>query len=444
MSTQTRDRAVVLGGSIAGLLAARALADHYASVVIVERDPLPSAHAHRRGVPQGHHVHGILPLGRQILEDLFPGYTAELTAEGALQGDILGNVRWILNGRMLRQAETGLVALSASRPLIEGAIRDRVLALPNVTVLDGHDIVGLRATKDLDRIISVLVTSQYGDASQILSADLVVDATGRGSRTPRWLAELGYVAPQEDRVMIDLGYATRVFDCPPGAFGDDIVVTVARFPGQTRGGVMQRLEGGRALVTLIGVLGERPPASLQDFIEYAKSLAAPDIFDFVRDAAPAGDPTTFRIPTYVRRRYEQLTEFPAGLLVIGDAVCAFNPVYAQGMSVAAASAAALRDELRLSGDPDALRYFSTVSRLLDAPWGIAVGGDMALAGVQGPALPKSPLTPQYMAKLQQAAAEDAEVAAALVRVNSLIDPPPTLLRPELVARVEEIGVAPAR
>jgi 2-polyprenyl-6-methoxyphenol hydroxylase-like FAD-dependent oxidoreductase len=345
---------------------------------------------------------------------------------------------------MLRQAETGLTALSASRPLIEGAIRDRVLALPNVSVLDGHDIVGLRATKKLDRIVSALVTSLYGDASQILPADLVVDATGRGSRTPRWIAELGYPPPQEDRVMIDLGYATRVFECPPGALGDDIVVTIARFPGQTRGGVMQRLEGGRALVTLIGVLGERPPTNLQSFTEYAHSLAAPDIFDFVRNAVPVGDPTTFRVPTYVRRRYEQLTEFPAGLLVIGDAVCAFNPVYAQGMSVAAASAAALRDEVGRDGGPDAGRYFAAVSRLLDAPWGIAVGGDMALSGVRGPALPKSPLTPQYMATLQRTAAEDAEVATALVRVNALIDPPPALLRPELVARVAEVGAAQAR
>lgn len=444
MPSQNRDRAVVLGGSVAGLLAARALADGYDSVVIVERDPLPATHAHRRGVPQGHHVHGMLPLGRQIIEELFPGYTAELVAAGAVRGDILGNVRWILNGRMLRQAQTGLTALSASRPLIEGALRDRVLALPNVSVLDGHDIVGLRATKRLDRIAAVLVTSLYGDASQILPADLVVDATGRGSRTPRWLSELGYAPPLEDRVMIDLGYATRVFECPPGALGDDIVVTIARFPGQTRGGVMQRLEGGRALVTLIGVLGERPPTNLQDFIEYADSLAAPDIADFVRVATPAGPPTTFRVPTYVRRRYELLTDFPAGLLAIGDAVCAFNPVYAQGMSVAAASAAALRDEVGRPGDPEASRYFATVSRALDAPWGIAVGGDMALSGLSGPVLPKSPLTPQYMAGLQRAAVADAEVATALVRVNSLIDPPSALLRPELAARVEEVRAAPAR
>jgi hypothetical protein len=221
-------------------------------------------------------------------------------------------------------------------------------------------------------------------------------------------------------------------------------VTIARFPGQHRGGVMQRLEGGRALVTLIGVLGERPPKNLEDFIEYAESLAAPDIADFVRAAAPIGPPAMFRIPTYVRRRYELLTEFPTGLLVIGDAMCSFNPVYAQGMSVAAASAAALRDEVSRPGEPDAARYFSAVSRSLEAPWGIAVGGDVALSGLSGPVLPKSPLTPQYMARLQQAAAEDAAVATALVRVNSLIDPPSALLRPELVARVEESRAAPAR
>ena len=435
MSNARRDRAVVLGGGMAGLLAARVLADEFASVTIVERDSCPTTFAQRRGVPQGHHTHGLLPLGQQIAEELLPGITNELITAGAVPGDILDNVRWFLNGRQLRQTVTGLTALSASRPLLEGMVRRRVEALSNVTILDGHDIVGLSPSADRGRIASVRVTSLYGAMSRILPADLVIDATGRGSRTPPWLAELGYAEPEEDRVGIDLTYASGVFELVPEVFGDDIVVVTGRYPGQLSGGVMQRLERGRVLVTLVGVLGKRPPVDPQGFCGYAQGLAAPDTYELVRSARPLGDAVAFRVPTYIRRRYERLTEFPAGLLVVGDAACSFNPVYAQGMSVAAAQAVALRSELRQGGEPDAQRFFGAVSRILDAPWALAVGPDMALAGVTGPNLPPSPLTPEYLANLQLAATQDADVAAAFVRVTSLVDPPSALLRPELARRI---------
>jgi 2-polyprenyl-6-methoxyphenol hydroxylase-like FAD-dependent oxidoreductase len=436
MPTSNRDHAVVLGGSITGLLAARVLASEYANVIVVERDRLPSQTAHRRGVPQGHHVHGILPRGRQVMEDLLPGLTAQMVAQGGLPADILGNVRWYLGGRRLRPAETGLTMVSASRPLLEGAVRARVRELPNVTVLDGYDIVGLRASRDRRRVTGARVTSVHGEGSRVLPADLVVDATGRGSRAPRWLAELGYAAVPKDRVVIDLTYASRLFRTPPQLFGDDVVVVTARFPGQKRSGVMQRLEGNRVLVTLVGVLGERPPLALEPFAAYARALAAPDSYNVVRASRPLGDAVGFRMPAYVRHRYERMPDLPAGFLVAGDAVCSFNPIYAQGMAVAALNAAALRDELRHGGEPEPERYYATVSRTLDAPWGMAVGADLAIAGVSGPALPRSPLTPEYLANLQRAAVEDATLSTALIRVNALVDPPSALLDPAVVERVE--------
>jgi 2-polyprenyl-6-methoxyphenol hydroxylase-like FAD-dependent oxidoreductase len=443
MPTTSRDHAVVFGASLAGLLAARVLADEYATVTIVERDQLPTGNEHRRGVPHGHHVHGVLPLGGRLIEQMLPGITDELSAAGAWRGDILGNVRWILHGRKLRQAHTGLPALSASRPLIEGTIRRRVLSLPNVTLLSGYDIVGVGASPDRSRITSARVSSVDGQGSRILPADLVVDATGRGSRTPRWLTDLGYAAPQQDRVQIDLAYSTIMFADPHEALGDDIVVTTVRFPGVGRSGVMQRLEGGRILVTLIGIVGERPPADLPGFIEYARTLAAPDTYEVARAGKPLGEAVTFRLPTYVRQRYEQLSDLPAGLLVTGDAVCSFNPVYAQGISVAAADAVALRDAVSQPGDPDPTRYFAAVSKALDAPWGIAVGSDMAMPGVTGPAMPASPLTPDYLRSLQLGAADDVELATALIRVNAMIDPPAALLRPEIVERVRQLQGAVA-
>jgi 2-polyprenyl-6-methoxyphenol hydroxylase-like FAD-dependent oxidoreductase len=431
----TRNRAVVLGGGIAGLLAAQVLADSYTQVTVVERDPLPGHIAHRRGLPHGQHVHGMLPRGLQILEDLLPGVTDAMVAAGAHPGDILANTRWYLNGRRLCSVPTGLAAVSASRPLIEATIRERVRARPNVTVLDGYDIVGLKASATRSRIVGVRVTSLNGAGSQLLPADLVIDATGRGSRTPRWLTELGFEAPPEDRVGIDLAYSTRRFEAPPEIFGDDIVIVTARFPGQRRGAVMQRLEDGTVLATLTGILGERPPAGLADFAGYAQSLAAPETHLVARLGRPLGEAAVYKVPTYVRRRYERLTAFPRGLLVVGDAVCGFNPVYGQGMSVAAINAVDLRNELSHGDGPDPTRYFATVARTLDIPWGLSVLTDLSVPGVTGPVLPASPLTAEYVGSLQLGAAEEPELAQAFIRVMSLIDPPPALLRPEIVELV---------
>jgi 2-polyprenyl-6-methoxyphenol hydroxylase-like FAD-dependent oxidoreductase len=438
MSTTTRDRAVVLGGSIAGLLAARVLADEYETVTIVERDRLPMSSHHRRGVPQSHHVHALLPGGRVAAEQLLPGLSSELVEAGAVPGDLLQHARWYVGGGQLAKEPVGLVALSSSRPLIEATIRQRILGLPNVHLLDGYDIVGLSSTVDSRRITGARVTSLYGDGSRLLPADLVIDCSGRGSRTPRWLTEFCYGPVPEDRVVIDLAYASCLFATPPDVFGDDVVVVTPRHPGLLRGGVMQRIEGGRTLVTINGIQGEQPPLDLAGFTEYARSLAAPDTYEAVRGSQPIGDPVRYRVPTYVRRRYERLTDAPAGLLVAGDAVCAFNPVYAQGMSVAAMTMLVLRDELRGGAAPDPLRFYGAVSTLLDAPWGIAVGADLATPGVTGPEMPKSPLTPQYMAALQRGAVADAELAKAFVRVNALVDPPSALLRPDIAERVARV------
>jgi 2-polyprenyl-6-methoxyphenol hydroxylase-like FAD-dependent oxidoreductase len=444
MVDNTGGHALVLGGSIAGLLTARVLSDRYATVTIVERDHLPTTAAQRRGVPHGRHVHGMLPGGLRIIEGLLPGFTAQVTGAGGLTGDILGNVRWYLNGLALRRTTTGLTALSASRPLLEAVIRERVRALPGVVVLDGHDVTGLCASQSRDRIVGATVADRHGGGARVIPADLVVDATGRGSRTPRWLAELGYAAPSTDRVAIDLAYTSCLVTAPDDLFGDDLIIVTPRYPGQRRSAVMQRLEGHRVLITLAGVLGERPPAAPDELPAYARTLAMPDTYDVLRTAEPLGEPMTFRFPTYVRHRYDHLRRFPAGLLVAGDATCGFNPVYGQGMSVAAMNAAALGEELSHGSEPDPYRYFQSVARILEAPWRMAVGADLALAGVTGPALPESPLTPDYLRRLQLAGTEDAELAAALVRVTALVDPPQTLLRPEIVERVEAFSGAFSR
>jgi hypothetical protein len=232
------DHAVVLGASMAGLLAARVLADAYAQVTVLDRDQLPHTGTHRRGVPHGRHVHALLASGQQALEELFPGLTADLVASGAPAGDLLANGRWCLNGHRLRQAPAGLVVLCASRPVLEGAVRARVRALPNVTFLDSRDIVGLAATPDGSRVTGARVLRRAGRAAEeVLGGDLVVDATGRGSRTPIWLEALGYARPDTEQVRIGLGYATGTYRLPADALDGDLAVVhgaTPRIPGVAR------------------------------------------------------------------------------------------------------------------------------------------------------------------------------------------------------------------
>jgi 2-polyprenyl-6-methoxyphenol hydroxylase-like FAD-dependent oxidoreductase len=438
MTRPVGDRVVVLGASMAGLLAARVLADAYAQVTVVDRDPLPDGSAQRRGVPQGHHLHALLARGQQALEELFPGLTAALVAQGVPSGDMLANARLYLSGYRLRQAHTGLVLLCASRPVLEGHVRARVRALGNVAFVDSCDIMGLAATPDGRRVTGARLhrrEGSSGSAEEVLGADLVVDATGRGSRTPVWLEALGYGRPAKDEVRIRLGYATRNYRLPRGALGGDLAALHGLTPQHPRGGALQVLDADRLMVTLGGVLGDHPPTDPDGFLAFARSLRFPDIYETIRDAEPLDDPVGIRFPASVRHRYERLTRFPDSLLVLGDAVSSFNPIYGQGITVAALEALALRRHLERGIQPQPRRFFADLARVVDVPWDIAAGGDLVFPGVPGRRALKVRLISAYLARLHAAAAHDATLASAFVRVIGMVAPPQSLLGPSVAVRV---------
>jgi 2-polyprenyl-6-methoxyphenol hydroxylase-like FAD-dependent oxidoreductase len=444
MNRQIGDRTVVLGAGMAGLLAARVLADSYGQVTVIDRDELPETPMHRRGVPHGRHLHALAARGQQALEELFPGLTAELVAHGAPVGSLLTEARLYFSGHRLRQADTGLVLLCASRPFLEGHVRARLCALPNVAFLDRCDVVGLATTPDARRIIGVRVLRRAdGSAEEVLGADLVVDATGRGSRTPAWLDALGYPRPEREQVRIGLGYATRTYRLPPDALHGDLAVLQAATPQHPRTGAIQALEGDRWMLTLAGILGDHPPTDPDGFLDFAQSLRFPDIYEAVRDAEPLDDPVPFRFPASVRHRYERLDRFPDRLLVLGDAVASFNPIYGQGMSVAAVEALALRRHLARGTEPQPRRWFRDLARLVDVPWDMSTGGDLVFPGVQGRRTLKVRLVSTYLTRLHAAAAHDAHLASAFIRVAGLVAPPQSLLRPGIVLRVLRNGLGPA-
>jgi flavin-dependent dehydrogenase len=431
--------AVVLGAGIAGMLAATVLSEHFSRVTVLDRDTLGGT-GPRRGVPQARHLHGLLERGRAILDELHPGFTAEAVSKGAPTTEVLVGSRWYLSGLRTFPTSTGLTTLLASRPLLEAVLRQRTAALPGVEIREGVVATGLAV--EGGRVTGALV----GDTGTV-EADLVVDATGRASRAPEWLAAMGAEAPQVERVEVDLGYASRTYRHRPGVLDDDMGAMVPIMPGRRGGGAI-RVEGDRWHVTIGGMLGDHPPTDHDGFTAFAGTLPVPDLHEVVTAAEPLDEAVPYRFRGSVRRHYELLRVVPAGFLVVGDAQCSFNPLYGQGMTVAAQQMLALRDCLRedgadLTGLP--ARFYAQAARIVDVAWGMSTGSDLKHPGVLGRRTPRSRLLSSYVGRAQRAAHVDPIVSRALLRVVHLVDPPATLLRPAMAARIlsRSARVAPA-
>jgi 2-polyprenyl-6-methoxyphenol hydroxylase-like FAD-dependent oxidoreductase len=438
MGHDVETRAVVLGGSIAGLFAARVLADAYDEVQVVDRDVLVGTRGPRRFCPQSRQANGLLARGVHIMEELFPGITQGLVNFGVPRGDLSGSCRWYAQGYRLKQQDGDLITLGVLRPELEWAIRERVQQLPNVSFVEQHDILGLTTTADNSRVTGAQVQARGESTSRVIEADLVVDATGRGSRTPIWLGQLGYAKPEEERKKIDLVYVTQHFKLRPGAdpFQGDVAINQIAHPGLPRGNVFFKTDGGRLELTTYGLLGDHPPTDQTGLYAWIKSLGAKDVYETLRYADPVDEPVAFRFPTTLRRHYEKLDRFPDGLLVTGDAVTCFNPVYAGGMSVAALCALTMRQHLHSGAAPVPLDFFRDLARdAIDAPWEMTNTVDLTFPGVVGERTLKVRVAQFFLKKTQIAATRDGKVTAAYFKAAGLVAPPETLQRPGMMLRI---------
>ncbi len=441
-------RAMVIGGSLSGLLAARVLADHFESVTVLERDGAPEAAAARKGVPQGRHVHVLLKQGERILARYFPGICDDLEHGGASRVDMARDTRWFYFGNWKARFPSGLEMLCQSRPFLDATVRRHVAALPAVRLVDGVDATAL-ALDATGRVTGVHVARRADDAHDVMAADLVVDASGRGSRMPSWLAQAGWPVPEESELRVDVGYASRCYRRPRGRSVDWTGLMIYPEPPGTRLGVLFPIEDDRWMVTLVGWFGDHPPGDDEGFLGFARSLDAPDLHDAIRDAEPASPIALHKFPSNRRRRYERLRRMPEGLAVIGDAFCSFNPIYGQGMTGGALGAQTLDQSLaaqRLRSGAGNLDGFSAafhrrLGEVIDTPWLLTTTEDLRSPSAEGRRAPWVPLLQWYTARVQRLTWTDCFVGRRFLEVMHLTETPRVLFHPYIVYRALAHGGA---
>ena len=438
--TYVGKHAIVIGAGMGGLMAARALADHYDEVTIFERDALPDSSEPRKGLPQGKHSHGLLARGREILEQLFPGFTEQMVNQGAMSADILNDGLWFNHGVYLCSAPSKMRGLGASRPMLEAYVRRRLVQLPNIRVRDQHRVVEPVFDRQENRVSGARVQPTDGsDDRKTINADLVVDASGRGSSSPIWLSSFGFEKLREEQITVDVGYATRLYRRKSEHIdvtldGRKFVLMAPCWP-EFRFGALLPQEGDRWTVSLGGYMGDHPPLDEAGFLEFARSLQKPEIFNVIKDAEPLTPPASYKFVSNLRRYYEKLSRFPEGYLVYGDALCSLDPVYGQGMTVACSESLALRECLEEGPQEIAHRFFRQASRLIETPWKIAVGGNLQNPRVPGKRTAQARFVNWYIAKLYQAAQSDAVLASKFLEVANLMREPSVLLGPGIALKL---------
>jgi 2-polyprenyl-6-methoxyphenol hydroxylase-like FAD-dependent oxidoreductase len=441
--------AVVIGGSMAGLLAARVLSDHFDQVTVIERDRYPANPAPRPGVPQSRHLHALLARGLKILGELFPGLSDELIEAGAVEIEVGSDLAWLNPAGWGINVNFGIEALSFSRDLLDCVVRRRVSSVPNVRLLDGSEVMKL-VTNECGGAISGVSFRRSDQAyeansdEEFLAADLVVDAGGRASRLPRWLSAIGYEPPVETVINAHLGYASRLYDIPAGfgACWKGVFVQAAP-PAHTRGGIIFPIEGHRWIVTLVGGDRDYPPVDEEGFLAFASSLRSPLIYEAIRNAEPLTPITGHRGTENRRRHYEQLKRWPEALIVIGDGACAFNPVYGQGMTTAAIGAEWLDKCLReRSGRGNgksgglARRFQRGLARLNADPWMLSTGEDYRYRDAKGGTPNQmTRFMHRYVDKVLLLSTRDAEVRKRFLEVQGMLKPPSELFKPGVASRV---------
>jgi 2-polyprenyl-6-methoxyphenol hydroxylase-like FAD-dependent oxidoreductase len=427
-----REHAVVVGGSIAGLCAAAVALRHFDRVTLIERDELRDDAAVRKGVGQGNQIHALLPLGMEKIERLFPGFEGELREAGAHPYCYTSEVAIFSSQGWRTPLTTGVDFFGFRRPMFEQVIRRHLLAADRLEIVQGS-VSGLEFD-DRRRVIGV----QVRDADGPTLADLVIDASGRGSQTPKWLREAGLEAPREVTVKAYLGYATQDVELPEGVLPEGVAgVSSMPYPGNTRGGVLLPSDNGIYTLCAVGMNRDYPTSDPEEFLDFLDGASSPLLGEVARKCTPASEIRTYHMPGNQMRMWSEMETPVRGLVAIGDAVASFNPSYGQGMTVAACAAVNLDEIL---ADPGAEeiegRFQRAAAEATEAAFAIAAGGDAGWDGVELDGFPApTPEAGEFGARLEQLATEDPEIILAFIQAGYYLDPA-ALATPEVVEKVD--------
>jgi 2-polyprenyl-6-methoxyphenol hydroxylase-like FAD-dependent oxidoreductase len=431
------NHAVVLGAGMAGLATARVLSKHFKKVTVLERDRLPAEPAPRSGTPQAPHAHALLAGGLEALQSLFPNFEQDLEKAGAVRLRAGTGIRQERPGfDPFPSRDLGFDNFFMSRALLESITRRRVLENPNIEIRTRCRATEIAASADTRRVQAVRYDRDDGSADTI-DADFVVEATGRGALTLQLLERLGIEKPEETEIRIDQAYSTIIVERP-----QDLetswhgVMVLPSAPASSRGGFVFPIEKQQWILSIGGNHGDIPPGDKDGFLDFVKSLRTSTIYDAVKDARPTADIIRFRLPASSRRHFERLESFPAGLLTIGDAVCRFNPVFGQGMSVAAQEAVILDGLLQKDVPADRLakEFFTAIQPTIQTPWGVAES-DFVYPATRGNRPADFGQRIQYSIALTKLGAQDPEVHKLMAQVSQLLKPHSALREPALAARV---------
>jgi 2-polyprenyl-6-methoxyphenol hydroxylase-like FAD-dependent oxidoreductase len=424
----------VVGGSIGGLLMGRVLAEVCDEVVLVERGELPDEPVPRAGVPQGAHAHGLLAGGLAALDELLPGLGHELEQRGCPTGDNLRDAAWVFAGRRLAVGESGVRGMTVARPVLEHAIRRRVAARSNLSVRTGARVKGL--LYDEGRVTGLRLLPAQGGAEETLAADLVVDASGRHSELPAWLAALGLSAPRVEEVALETHYASRIYARRPHHLDGGIALIIVADAGSPRGGIALALDGQRWIVSQYALGGARPPRDHAGFVGFARTLAHPALAELLEDAEPLDEARTLRFPSSTRRHYDAMRDFPKGLLVGADALSSFNPAFGQGITVAAKQAVLLRDLVERAPLAELGKLFlKRAAPIVDVAWNASAGRAFLHPGVVGRPTLAMRLANAYLPRVVARAHDDVRIATALLEVVHFLTPPASLFAPRVLLPV---------
>jgi 2-polyprenyl-6-methoxyphenol hydroxylase-like FAD-dependent oxidoreductase len=448
MSARFGKHAVVVGAGIGGLAAAKALSPHFEKVTVLERDALPTKPQARTGTPQSRQLHVLLRGGLDALTRFFPDFETELERAGAVRARVGAEIRIELPGfDPFPQRDLPIDTLCMTRPLVEFVARGLVEQQGNIAFQLRCRVTRFLTSPDQSEVVGVRYDAAGGE-STTLAADLVVDASSRGTLTLEALDSIGMPRPAETEIGIDLSYATATFEIPPTAPRDWRAVIHRPAVESGRGAFLFPIENNRWHVNLNAVHGETPPDELQDFIAFAKTLRTPTIYDAIKDATAAGPIHRFGLPCSVRRRFEALRNFPERLLPIGDAICRFNPAFGQGMSVAAQQVGVLKQLLDTRAgegrplDGLAPAFFTAIQEVLAAPWSVAEN-DFIYPKTRGECPANFQQRLKYSGALLKVAAGDANVHSIMNEVNNLVKPPSALRDPQITSRVAAVMAASA-